>query len=150
MNPIETRLRRLTGETKVRFVSQVDPSWKTVVNNPFLDRVKKRSLIVGRVLPDYGAEVNAVRYEKGEEPTFKPGLRKWGVREQGTCIVTNKDDRYVEVVVDQVVWSHFVHIATDTIVPKDLIESYLRPSTLQDVRIRDYNIANIHWLEVLP
>jgi hypothetical protein len=134
-------------------------------NNPYYDRVKKHSIVVGDICFNYENEVNKQRHREStlslvagvptQQPVteFKAQSRTWGDKEQTRerigALVYHGADAYLELLVKQSV-RHEYRDSEGNVVDRSVLEPFIykapKPQTQQtdkEIIVRDYKLTNI-------
>jgi len=151
-------------QTEVTIASATVPRMRKK-NNPYFDRVKKHSIVVGDICFRYEDEVNKQRQREhtlnlvAGEPVeqevtkFEALNRTWGEKEQTRervgALVYHGQNAYLELKVAQSV-RHEYRDLDGNLIDKENIKPFLyeskpsqRQGTDKEVIIRDYKLSNI-------
>lgn len=95
MNELVVIMSRVKGSVIATITAITEPAMKKT-NNPFINRVQKRTVQNVMLNFTYENSVNSQREKEGNEEEFIAHPRKWGQRIQGTPIVDHKGKMYLE------------------------------------------------------
>jgi|MDTC01.1.fsa_nt_gb hypothetical protein len=150
LGELKSALTSRKGASFVTLLAETVPAMRKT-NNPFLDRVTKRSRVNGAIGWIYPNGVNRQRIREGGEPDFEAFPRKWGERIKGTPFVEHKGKTYLELKVENVLGTEWF-LDGEPISPEDreAVNAFI-PTKVEGARqqvenpviLRDYNLANI-------
>lgn len=143
-------LHTIRGTTMVSFVSATEPRLRA--GNPF-PGLRKVSRVNGVFGFNYEAAVNRQREREGMTPDFVAEPRKWGIRVDGTPIVTHNGKFYIEAKVER---SEIVgYIMPDgAVIDPMQVEKWLparhggRQAVEKTVILRDFAVENIRSIRM--
>ena len=163
-NELKTMLESHGSRAEVTIAAATVPRMRKT-DNPYYDRVKKHSIVVGDICFNYEDEVNKQRHREQalnlvagapvqqDVTEFKAQARTWGEKEQTRervgALVHKGPDAYLELMVKQSVMHEYRDEAGNK-VDKAAIAPFLTASkkpatqgTDKEVMIRDYKLTNI-------
>lgn len=146
-NELISVLLNVKGSNFVSIESETEPKLKK--GNPFNGLVKI-SRINGIINFLYQNSVNNQRLREGKENNFEPLPRKWGQKIQGTPLIVNKDQYYLELKVEK---SDSEYIMNGKPVDYESIKPYTyssksRQDLDKEVILRDYNLSSIRKISL--
>jgi len=143
-------LYSVRGATMVSFIASTEPKMKG--GNPF-PGLRKITKINGVLNFNYQSAVNRQREREGVVADFVAEPRKWGVRVEGTPLVTHNGKTYIEAKVER---SDIVAYVMPDLSPvdPDEVAKWLparhngRQAVEKAVILRDFSIENIRSMKL--
>ena len=123
------------------------------IANPYLDRVKKQSLMKCTIKYSYTNDVNTQRLNEGKQADFVAKPRQWG--DKDGCIVSKPDGQlYIDVRVDKTVSSIYI-LDNKEPIKKELLTPFMSPEseskrqeTFNQTIVRTIKLENIKEVKI--